>query len=409
MRFRTVLVTALVLLGSVTGGPSSADDVTVVADPLLGGSVVETWGACEVPGGWLVVDHDGWAERVGDAGMRLFQGSDATAVVARKWARTNPTSGQTIDRHHCVTADFDHNGLYDLYVTAGRGATDPIKDGRPNELWLQTKPGVFRNRAAQWGVQEVCGRSHFAATADFNGDGWADIYVGNATPKEELVDDPCDATPGSETSHLYLNNAGVGFTDSTAAWGLSGSGGVHCAQAGQFVGTKAPDLIVCRDEGLAVYRNTGSALVDRRRRLGIPSTNWRNAAAGDVDADGVVDLVTATTNDVNLWPHFTGPATRLYTGDSVHRVRVNPQGDVYILRSNPYTSLTNPTDLIMLREPGGWSTVTVPDAAGVGDFVIWLEAAKAWLVGNGSSDRRGPLQLVRVMVTPPEPTECAPC
>ncbi len=121
-----------------------------------------------------------------------------------------------------------------------------------------------------------------------------DVFVGNATPRA-VTPDPCDAIPGSETSHLYINVSGTHFVDATAEWGLTGNGGVHCAQAAQFTGTPAPDLIVCRDEGLAVLKNVGGAFVDRRVRFGIPATNWKQAALGDVTLDGIPDLVTATS------------------------------------------------------------------------------------------------------------------
>ena len=48
-----------------------------------------------------------------------------------------------------------------------------------------------------------------------------------------------------------------------------------------------------------------------------------------------------------------------------------------------------------MREDGGFSQVVVPDAGGSGDFVRWLDGPAAWLVGNGLSNRTGPMQLVQ--------------
>lgn len=388
----------LVVLATVAAfalaGTAPSQAASVDSQDLLDGALVETWGACEMPGGWVVVHHDGWTSAGQAPGMRLFEGTDASATVTRQWSRYSP-SGLAPDRHDCVSADYDDNGLMDFYVTAGRGSLNQTKaNGRGNELWLQTSSGVFENHAPTWGVEDVCGRSHYAATADFNRDGWMDIYVGNATPRD-VAPDPCDDLPGSETSHLYLNAGGTHFTDETVAWGLRGNGGVHCAQAGQFIGTKAPDLIVCRDEGLALLRNVKGRLVDRRARRGIPATNWKQAAVGDVTLDGVPDLVTATYSTVQVWPGLRGPATSAYSGSSVHGVGVNPRGDIFVLRSNPYTDNTNPADVVLVRGAAGWSQAWVPDVVGLGDFVLWLDGPQAWLVGNGIEDTLGQLQLVR--------------
>ena len=183
-----------------------------------------------------------------------------------------------------------------------------------------------------------------------------DVYVGNADPRV-VADDPCDAMPGSETSHLYINVEGTHFVDATVDWGLSGNGGVHCAQAVQFTGTKAPDLIVCRDQGLAILKNVGGAFVERRARFGVPATNWQQAAIGDVTLDGLPDLVTATSTSIQVWSGVRGPATTIYTGTSIHGLGLNPHGDVYVLRSNPYTDNTNPADLVLVKGEAGWSEV----------------------------------------------------
>ena len=392
---------AVVAIGAMSTGLPIAQATSVDSEALLGGKLVESWGACEVPGGWVVVHHDGWTSSGEAVGMRLFQGTDANAAVTRRWSRYSPVTGKAPDRHDCVSADFDGNGLVDFYVTGGRGSSNDTKAGRANELWLQTEPGVYRNRAKSWGVEDLCGRSHYAGTADFNQDGWPDLYVGNADPRID-TEDPCDAIVGSETSHLFINTGERRFADETTAWGLTGNGGVHCVQAGQIVGTPAPDLIVCRDQGLAVLKNLGGSFVDRRAAFGIPATNWKQAAFGDVTLDGVPDLVTATYSAVQVWSGFRGPAETIYSGDSVHNIGVNPRGDVFVLRSNPYTDRTNPADVVMVRRVEGWSAAPVPDATGLGDSVMWLEGAQAWLVGNGIEDHLGTLQLVRTLDDAPQ-------
>ena len=73
---------------------------------------------------------------------------------------------------------------------------------------------------------------------------------------------------------------------------------------------------------------------------------------------------------------------------------------MFVLRSNPYTDQTNPPDVVMVRDAGGWSQVAVPDAPdGLGDFVMWLNGPQAWLVGNGLEDTLGTLTLVRPSAT----------
>ena len=371
--------------------PGSAQAATATSSSLLGGLAVESWGACETPQGWLFVHHDGWTKAGVATGMRLFKGTDANATVTRTWPRYSP-SGRVPDRHDCVVADFDHNGLLDFYVTAGRGGNNETKEnGRGNELWLQVSAGVYENKAAAWGVEDVCGRSHYAGTGDFNGDGWADLFVGNAAPRP-VTPDPCDAWPGSEDSHLYLNTGVASFTNVTAAWGVSGTG-VRCAYAGQFLGGPEPDLVVCDPTGLRIFENVaGQGFVDRRPTLGIPSTSWKQAAVGDVTGDGKPDLVAATSTTVRVWKSMTGTSRTVLTSSAIRGLAVSPAGDIYVLRS---ASGSNPQDVVLVRNGTTWSQAWVPNAGGSGDFVMWLNIANAWLVGNGLDNTLGPMQLVK--------------
>jgi len=104
-----------------------------------------------------------------------------------------------------VTADFNRDGWMDIYVA---------NDGDPNQLWINQKNGTFKNEALLAGVavnrdgQAEAGMGVDAG--DFNGDGAEDIFV------THLMD---------ETNTLYFNLGNAAFEDRTreAGLGLPGS------------------------------------------------------------------------------------------------------------------------------------------------------------------------------------------
>jgi hypothetical protein len=104
-----------------------------------------------------------------------------------------------------VTADFDADGWIDIYVA---------NDGDPNQLWINRKNGTFKNEALLAGAavnrdgQAEAGMGVDAG--DFNGDGAEDIFV------THLME---------ETHTLYTNLGGAIFEDRTreAGLGLPGS------------------------------------------------------------------------------------------------------------------------------------------------------------------------------------------
>jgi hypothetical protein len=104
-----------------------------------------------------------------------------------------------------VTADFDADGWPDIYVA---------NDGDPNQLWVNQKNGTFKNEALLAGVavnrdgQAEAGMGVDAG--DFNGDGTEDIFI------THLME---------ETNTLYVNMGDGVFEDRTreARLGLPGS------------------------------------------------------------------------------------------------------------------------------------------------------------------------------------------
>ena len=104
-----------------------------------------------------------------------------------------------------ITADFDADGWMDIYVA---------NDGDPNQLWINQKNGTFRNEALLAGAavnrDGVAEAGMGVDAGDFDGDGTEDIFI------THLME---------ETNTLYVNLGRGNFEDRTreAGLGLPGS------------------------------------------------------------------------------------------------------------------------------------------------------------------------------------------
>ena len=80
--------------------------------------------------------------------------------------------------------DFDNDGYLDLYVV--NSGTDPDGKG-PNYLYHNNRNGTFTDVAGSTGVQAlVLSRGRGAAWADYDEDGFLDLFVTNG---EDGTDD----------------------------------------------------------------------------------------------------------------------------------------------------------------------------------------------------------------------------
>ncbi len=345
-----------------------------------------------------------------DQGGALLQndGNGAyTRVAEDAFPRVN-AAGRIPDRHDCAWADVDANGLPDAYCTAGRGTNNPVKVDRENELWLQQGVGEFVEVGHDWAVGELCGRSHYAAFFDANGDDFPDLFVGNVPPRDD-PDDPCDdpaAGLPNEEAKLYLNEGGSALVyDQTM--GIGGYGGERCAEVSDVNGDGRDDLLLCGNPGTQLYVNTGqSSFTEVAAERGL-STKFSDAVFGDMDGDGDPDLVGSIWGRFELYLNNSGtfgPAQVIASvpagggGRSVAVGDADGDGDldVYGLVANGPED-TNPDDMLLINDGLSFTPVGVPPAAGVGDGATALDGdadgKHEFLVLNGLKGP-GPIQLI---------------
>jgi hypothetical protein len=79
-----------------------------------------------------------------------------------------------------IAADFDNDGWQDLYVVSERDASSLVARHMPNRLWHNNGNKTFTECAAACGVDcQVPGTGSSAAWGDYDGNGFPDLYVTN--------------------------------------------------------------------------------------------------------------------------------------------------------------------------------------------------------------------------------------
>jgi hypothetical protein len=213
----------------------------------------------------------------------------------------------------CTFLDYDRDGRLDLFVanylefdprsTPGPGAAPnctwkgiPVHCGPrglpPGRAWLYRNngDGTFTDVSVQSGIAKAKGSYLMtAAAADFDNDGWPDVYVA------------CDSTP----SLLFRNNHDGTFSETGLIRGtaLSEDGN---PQAGMGLGIGDYNLDGSLDifktnfsgDTCTLYRNDGKGYFDDdtiKSALGVEThyTGW-GAAMIDLDNDGLPDLFAAS-------------------------------------------------------------------------------------------------------------------
>jgi enediyne biosynthesis protein E4 len=159
---------------------------------------------------------------------------------------------------------------------------------QPDRLYHNNRNGTFTDVTAAAGMGREFGPALGVSTADFNGDGWPDIYVAN------------DGAP----NQLWINRHDGTFTNTAlgagAALGADGEAkGSMGVDAGDFDRDGDEDLFITElaREGHDLYVNDGSGVFEEQaaragiRLASLPYTGF-GAAWFDFDNDGWLDILT---------------------------------------------------------------------------------------------------------------------
>jgi hypothetical protein len=200
-------------------------------------------------------------------------------------------------------ADFDNDGLVDLYVTGVGG----------NRLYRNTGGGRFVDTTSAAGVA-ASGWSTSCAFADFDKDGFVDLFatryvdVGTGTANNHFCGDPArqlrvychPLNYRPLTSVLYRNNGNGTFADVSADVGISSSGGNGLGVVvADYDDDGWPDIFVANDsQPNTLYRNDGRGRFKEVALLaGVAVANdgkpraGMGIDAGDYDGDGRLDVI----------------------------------------------------------------------------------------------------------------------
>jgi hypothetical protein len=204
-----------------------------------------------------------------------------------------------------LIADYDGDGRKDIFVGVLNG---------PNLLYRQEEDGTFSERAAAAGLTPTL-ETMAACFADFDNDGLLDLYVVNGrNPYMEDPDPPYNALNGFP-NHLFLNNGDGTFRDESQRAGVAHTGYGLSTAAADYDGDGDTDLFVGNDFGYDVlYRNRGDAVfTDVTAAAGLGERRSSMSSCwGDVDGDGLPELFIGAMYSNSQWmvdqPGYPVPA-----------------------------------------------------------------------------------------------------
>ena len=201
--------------------------------------------------------------------------------------------------------DYDNDGLLDLIVInyvrwsidrepacrSGNIRTYCSPDsyeGEPNMLFHNNGDGTFTDVSASSGIGGLIGKGMGVAFADYDGDGWTDVFVSNDTYRNFLFHN--DGRGKFQEVGIL---AGVAYNDHGKS--IAGMG----ADFRDIDNDGRPDIWVVGmvNDTFPLFRNTGKGFLDVTNGSGVARatvgrTAWGNGIA-DFDNDGYKDLFAA--------------------------------------------------------------------------------------------------------------------
>jgi tetratricopeptide (TPR) repeat protein len=218
-------------------------------------------------------------------------------------------------------ADYDRDGWLDIYFCLYayyQGADQyryptpyyAAENGPPNFLFKNNRDGSFRDVTLETGLDKNNTRFSFCcAWADFNNDGWPDLYVVNDFGRKNLYRNNGDGTFTDIARTAGVEDVGAGMSVSWLDYDNDGRAGLYVADMwtaaglrisaqGNFQPNASEELRALYRRhamGNCLYRNQGSGhFEDQGSRSGTLMGRWAwSSDTWDLDHDGFPEIYIA--------------------------------------------------------------------------------------------------------------------
>ncbi|GAA5521419.1 CRTAC1 family protein [Aliifodinibius salicampi] len=344
---------------------------------------------------WIDFNNDGYEDLFvvnfagpTDMGHEAFNNSPATPVLYQNngdgsFTDVTEQAGLKIPVYGIGTAwaDYDNDGYIDCLITTyGQ-----------NRLFHNNGNGTFTEVTAEAGLAEKEGFWSGAAWADYNSDGFVDLYIGGYIIYFEIPDDeeirnlqePPSINPSvfePASNLLYKNNGDGTFSEVSKEAGVANLEGKSLAVAWvDLTNNNLPDLYIANDvTDNMLYQNLGDGtfinisyqakVADYRGSMGVAIGDWN----GDQDHDLFVTHWVAEenafySNMVNTRGtlEFRDEADRFgmgqlstdYVGWATSFVDINNDGreDLFVVNGHTMQKTENSQDMIPMEDRIFWN------------------------------------------------------
>ncbi|HEY0528396.1 MAG TPA: FG-GAP-like repeat-containing protein, partial [Gemmatimonadaceae bacterium] len=248
---------------------------------------------------------------------------DATDEAGLPRADATAAGGGTVTAPRAATlatGDVDGDGVDDIFVSAWS-----VSQNKATVRLYRVQSGFVRDASPTSGIALASGAT-FATFADYDNDGWLDLFAidgagkphlfrnrGNGTFEETTAASRIGAVPnarkalfvdldhdgdldilfvGGDQAVVYRNNLDGSFTESTAAFGISAPGATDAAFA-DLDGDGRIDIVIASEKGSSAILHNGGAqrFTDVTATTGLPAgTASGTVVAEDYNNDGFIDL-----------------------------------------------------------------------------------------------------------------------
>lgn len=266
----------------------------------------------------------------GDGREDFFIGS-AKRVASQIWVQNENgkfefkeqaliQSDNTFEDVDALFADVDNDGDQDLIIASGGNEYRGDSEYITQRIYLNDGQGNFNEKYV---FEDSYMTASSVAVADFNGDGFQDIFfAGHAVPYGYGL------APGSK---LYLNNQDGSFkmANNEFAPFLVEMGMVTDVEVADVNGDAKPDLILAMEwESVKIMINNGNEFI--LQEVGDEKGWWKHVKAGDFDGDGFIDIIAGNTGENSRFKPTDDEPVNLYIKDFDDNGQTDPLLTYYL-------------------------------------------------------------------------------